>query len=301
MMATLTALAAHRLPGARVTPFDDVPLPDPAWGALTRTAAGHGVAGLLADAVHERRFVCTPAQRQAAATDHVRALSGCLALESTLLDAVDELAGRGIDVLVVNGSVGAHLDYPDPALRLFGDVDLLVPPSDLAGARAALAAAGFRPAALGQPGRLVDASGRQVELHTHALAGRWARHVPASELWQRPAALELGGRRLSVLAPEQRLVAACLKASTSGRRLITVRDVAQQVLGGVDPDDALELARRWRVVPGVAAAIDDAWDRFGLADVVALSVWAARNRTSRRQPGAIPRRKDLGRRWLVRR
>jgi hypothetical protein len=299
VIAVLEALAAHGLPGARVVPFGGEPMTAEAWEALARKAATHGLGGLLADAVHYGTLPCTPEQRHAAAAAQLASMSGCLRLESALLEAVDALAAGGIEVLVLAGTVNAHLDYPDPSLRPFGDVDLLLREADLAAGRARLHAAGFRPTGRRYPDRLVDDVGCQVDLHTHVLPAKWARHVGPAELWRQRDVLELGGRRLAVLDRAPRLVAACLRAGR-GTRLISVRDVAQQVLGHPTPDAVVELSRRWHVVRGVAAAIDDAWERFALADIVALSVWAARNHGGSDLVRARPRPMAVRRRWLVR-
>ena len=68
------------------------------------------------------------------------------ALLGHLLDVQDEalaaLKGAGIPAAVLKGAA-AGLYYPDPALRSYGDVDLMVAPADLGRARAGLLAAGF--------------------------------------------------------------------------------------------------------------------------------------------------------------
>jgi hypothetical protein len=152
------------------------------------------------------------------------------------------------------------------------------------------------------PDRLVDAAGRQVELHTQLVPQRWARHVAEADLWRQPGSIELAGRTVPVPADAPRLVAACLKArSPGGHRLIAVRDVVQQVLGRAEAAEVLDVARRWQATAGVAAAIDDAWDRFAIADVVGLSVWAARNHPGAQQVRPRARHNAFGRRWLVRR
>ena len=44
-----------------------------------------------------------------------------------MLRTVQRLDSVGIPVRVLKGTASSHLDYPDPALRTYGDVDLLVP------------------------------------------------------------------------------------------------------------------------------------------------------------------------------
>lgn len=53
------------------------------------------------------------------------------------------LADAGIDVIYFKGFANAHTLYPDPDLRLFGDLDVLIERRDLARAVELLGAAGF--------------------------------------------------------------------------------------------------------------------------------------------------------------
>lgn len=68
------------------------------------------------------------------------------ALLGHLLDVQDEalaaLAETGIAVVILKGTV-ASMYYPDPALRSYGDIDLMVAPADLTRARAVLIESGF--------------------------------------------------------------------------------------------------------------------------------------------------------------
>lgn len=302
MTPDLVAIAAHGLAGARVTAFDDAPLSDLAWQTLVERTSTHGLSGLLADAVDRRRLPTTTDQHAEVTSARLRILSGCLALESVLLAALDRLASEGVEPLVVHGIPAANLDYADPAWRPFGDVDLLVRPTELATALASLGAAGFHPIAPGRHDRLADDMGRQIEIHSHVAPTRWARQVSVSELWRHSTELRLAGRPVLVLADSPRLIMSCLRTVATGQpRLIAVRDVVQQVLAHPEPAEVLDLAERWHATGGTTAAIDEAWNRFDIADVVALSVWAARNRPEPQLVRSRPRRAVGGRRWPARR
>jgi hypothetical protein len=61
------------------------------------------------------------------------------AVEATLAG----LTGAGLDPIVLKGPALAHLIYPEPALRTFGDLDLLVRERDVAPTHRALLAQGF--------------------------------------------------------------------------------------------------------------------------------------------------------------
>lgn len=93
-------------------------------------------------------------------------------------EALRAILNAGIDVCCMKGFAAAHSLYPDPDLRTFGDIDLLVRPADLPRAIACFKALGFafRPA----PGKpwgfqsdaslppLATADGRcNIDLHVH--------------------------------------------------------------------------------------------------------------------------------------
>ena len=55
-------------------------------------------------------------------------MQSCVQLERVLLETVAELDALGAEFRVLKGTAVAHLDYPDPSWRGFGDIDLLVRP-----------------------------------------------------------------------------------------------------------------------------------------------------------------------------
>ncbi len=67
-----------------------------------------------------------------------------LARQARLTRLLDLLAGDGVSALVFKGAHLAHTCYPDPALRPYVDVDLLIRPSDVDAARRVFERAGHR-------------------------------------------------------------------------------------------------------------------------------------------------------------
>lgn len=303
---SIVGLAAHRLPGARIGTFPTDVLPVPAWRQLTGEAAAHGLGGLLADAAWQRAFPTNVDQRAQALEAHATALSVCLLLEAAAVEVVEVLASHGIEALVANGTVAAHLDYPDPSLRPFGDIDLLVRPNDIDRAAGILATMGFRSRDHRQPMRLADDRHRQVELQTSLVSPGVAAMVQLDDLWLEPGRMTLAGHAVPTVSEEARLVTSCLRSLRVGSRLVMVRDVVQQVLAGrAEVERVIDLAGRWQARRGLALAISAAWDRFELADVVALSAWARRYRPNGDEDGFNGRtrraRHGIARRWLARR
>ncbi len=102
------------------------------------------IPGLLVRAILDGALAATPEQTEEAVLAHRASMVTALALEATLIRTAAVLQGAGIDYRVLKGTGVAHLDYPDPSLRSFGDVDLLVRSSQFDAAVEALVAVGHR-------------------------------------------------------------------------------------------------------------------------------------------------------------
>jgi hypothetical protein len=264
----------------------------------------------MAAAVADGALPTTDGQRLAVMEAHAESMGGCLMLESTLLGLVGSFKDAGMPVAVLRGVAAAHLEYADPSVRPFGDIDLLIPPGLVEQTAPVLAAAGLTPdprsvleGRWDSPGLAFIADHQlEIDLYEHVIGGPLVATIPAIELWHELSVFELAGTPVSTLSPEIRLISACLRASVGpSPRLISLRDVVELVLGGlVDVSRVHQLAQEWSVRAVLAAAISQAWQAFALADVVALSNWAQRYRPSPaeseliaayRQPPAQPRRR----------
>ena len=218
-------------------------------------------------------------------------------LERLLLAVADRFGDAGIDFRVLKGPSVAHVDYPEPALRSFGDLDLLVRGADFAGAVAVLEADGGRRAVpemrrgfdqrfgkgatISMPGQL------EVDLHRTFVAGPLGMMIDLEGLFQTSTGFVLGDRLLVGLGTEERFLHACVHAAL-GRpaRLNSLRDIAQMALGGdLDLARVYGLADAWRARAVLARAVNLAWTTLAVSDSVALSAWAERFR-----PGPDDRR-----------
>lgn len=167
-----------------------------------------------------------------------------------------------IAALPLKGPALAETVYPDPSLRAFADLDVLVPPEDRRRADAALQALGYQ--------RLADAHSWEFDIEYDGAtlyAGRdgvhvdlhWAlvtepRYVWSGEaeraVWQRAVALMLAGRRTLGLARED-LVLYLATHLAVHHALAGLRhhwDVALVLGSGpLDWDTLLTRAGEWRV------------------------------------------------------
>lgn len=282
------AVAAHRLAGA-VAPGIDRPLDGSAWRRLETTVRRQRLTGLLVAAIEDGALPATSEQRAAAVADHRAAVVADLHLERLLLHVADALDLADIEFRVLKGAAVAHLDYAEPTLRSFGDVDVLVRGDDFDAAVQALARAGihrkvaeFRPhfdARYGKGATLVDDAGLEVDLHRTFVAGPFGMTIELDQLFRTATTFTVAGRDLPALGHEERLLHACYHAAI-GRgfpRLVPLRDVAEILLGGrADEDGVLSVASAWRGRAVAARAITTTWTTLELADATPLTTWATR-------------------------
>jgi hypothetical protein len=291
------AVAGFGLPGAAALPAQ--PLDDATWQAVLEQAHGDRVAPLVAGAVVAGALPASADQRVQAVAAHEQAMRLCVLLERTLLETADLLDEAGIDHRVLKGPAVARLDYPDPAWRAYGDIDLLVASTDYDRALAVLQGAGARrrytevrpgfDRRWGKGACLVAADGAELDVHRTFVAGPFGLTVDLGELFATRATVTIGGRELPTLDRTNRFLHACFHASLGDRiaRLVALRDVAQLVIAtDLDRDEVLDRAARWRADAVVARAVRVAWSRLGLAPSPWLD-WADEQRPDRFQSRAL--------------
>ncbi|MGH9178400.1 MAG: nucleotidyltransferase family protein [Acidimicrobiales bacterium] len=271
------AVAAHGLPRSLHEPRRE-PLGDSAWAALVLCAGHERVTGLLARAIADGALPATAEQAEEAQSAHRVSMAAALALERTLLRTVKRFAEAGIDYRVLKGPAAAHLDYPDPSLRSFGDIDVLVRSEQFDAAVGLLVRAGHRrrfpeprpgfDRRFGKGCCLVHPEGHQVDLHRTLAMGPFGLMVRLADLWAPPpSTFRLAGQDLLALGLPERFLHACFHAALgdSVPRLVAVRDVAQMVLcQPLDLTRVRYLASAWKADAVVARAVDLAWGVLGI-------------------------------------
>jgi predicted nucleotidyltransferase len=153
-----------------------------------------------------------------------------------------QLAESGVDYMVVKGPALAHTVYPDPALRAFNDLDLVVRERDWTAVHRLLVKMGFEPEVdLPQPppklvpqAVLYELKYRHqeynwflVEVHYDDLlnAGLASRDVEG--FWQRAMPVDVEGMPIKVLSLEDQLIHLCAHAHYHGYgRLNCFSDIA---------------------------------------------------------------------------
>lgn len=200
----------------------------------------------------------------------------CVRLEALLVQTA-EILDDEVRWRLTKGAALAHLDYPDPSLRTFGDIDLVVHPDDWTAATSRLAAHSYRRASTALPGRydsrwgkgatFVTESGIELDLHRRFAIGRFGVASTMEDLFRDgDDDIALAGRSIPVLDPANRLLHACYHATLGGfRRLRAFRDVAQLILvSGADWRKTFATARAWQAEAVVVAGITECWKRLDL-------------------------------------
>jgi hypothetical protein len=120
--------------------------PDLDWPAVARLALRHGVALCIAAHLEALPEPIRPPAEVAAY--FARAYAGNTLRNRVMFREAARLqrglAAAGIECLILKGVALALTVYPDPALRNFADIDLLVRPQDYAAAGEVAVACGFR-------------------------------------------------------------------------------------------------------------------------------------------------------------
>jgi hypothetical protein len=285
---TLAGVAAHGLLGTRLE-LPSEPPPDGQFDSLLRQLDSHRLLGLAASAASTERLLLTDEQRQRLNSEHLDAMCACLHLEATLLDAHAAFSSAGVDFRVVKGPAAAHLDYADPALRPFGDLDVIVRSEQFDVAKSVLEESGYRRLApeprtgfdrrFGKGATYVAEDGTNVDLHRTFVMGPLGLRVRLDDVWATTESFSLAGTTLEGLIAEHRLLAACYNAIVGDRspRLSTLRDIAQLALSGdVDTDRVVATAAGWHGQHVLARGVRTTWETLQLGDVTALSAWAER-------------------------
>ena len=288
--AGLVASASVGQAGAVVT----VPSDQAEWSQLLLSVARHRISGLLTAAIESGQVRVTDAQYQDAIDAQRERMTACLLLEDHLIHISTTLVAAGIDVRALKGPAVAHLDYPDPSWRVFGDVDILVRSRDFDDAVDAITATGverrfpeLRPrfdCRFSKGVEFFAADRPEVDLHRTFVMGRFGLLIDLDEVWAGSEPFELAGHTMHALDADVRFLHACYHVALGGRhvRLAQLRDIGQLLHRPgtpIDIDRVLSLARSWKGEMVVARAVRLATDGL-LLEENGLSRWATEFRPS---------------------
>lgn len=285
--APLLAVAGHGLQAAAHA-FPPAPVPETEWSFLIDEARRNRITGQLAAAVEAGSLPATAEQVKQARAAHRYGRLRAMALDWLLADVVDILAAHDIDSRALKGAAVAQLDYADPTIRSYIDVDVMVRSRDIDRAATALAAAGcVRTLAEPRPGfdrrfdkgmTLILPTGHELDLHRTFVLGPWGVAIDLDVVWEGSQKVEVSGRRVDALTRPLRFLHACYHAALGDwpLRLGSLRDVVEiQSRLGEETDMVRRVAAAWGVEAVVAAAVADSHRLLGLPVRDELTAWAA--------------------------
>lgn len=233
------------------------------WDALLAQADAEDLLPALAYAAAAAAWTAMPPEVRRRLADGLAASRARHLMMTRALGAVlRHCAANDLAVIVLKGPVLAETVYPDPALRPFSDLDLLVRPEDRRRADLALRALGYGPLAdehswdfdIAFDGATVyeSAAGVRVDLHWALLTeARYAwRAREAAAVWDRAVRLTLAGEPTLGLAPEDLVLhlATHFAVHHSLTGLLRQWDLALVLAHArIDWSVLLRRARAWRV------------------------------------------------------
>lgn len=259
---------------------------------LVLRAKANGLLGPLTACVDGGGLTLPEEAVEAAIHEHEAAQWWCLQIEQ-MLAAVDswfEAAG-GVQYRVLKGAAVAHLDDVDPALRSFGDLDLLVAAADMDRALGVLVDHGgervFPPRRPGFDRRFAKGTGQilfdrvEIDVHRTLADGGFGYRIPADRLFADPEAFQVADRTVLALSRPARALHACYHAvaTTKPPSLRTIRDLGWYLSDpDLQPDVLVPEIRRWGAEVVLAEAVRlavstlgvrlEAWERWADALVV---------------------------------
>jgi len=226
---------------------------------LLVVAEEHGVIGQLEGCLRELHEDSVPPGIRQALADRQRAqIFFSLRLTAELFGLLELFSSQDIGALVVKGPVLAVQAYGDPAMRSYGDLDMLVRQCDIRRATELMSAAGYAPAVslsaidAGRiPGQYLFSkpdSKLIVELHNDHTLRYFPRRLPLEEFFARQIRVRVDGHDVSALSVEDELVLICIHgAKHFWERLMWIADVAALI--------SRQTAINWEQVADSAKAV----------------------------------------------
>jgi hypothetical protein len=208
------------------------------WPRLLQLAEEHGVLAHLSASLTDSNAAAVPQGIKQTLLESQRAQNFLtLRLTAELFRILEVLSAQNIPAIVVKGPVLAMRAFGDPAMRSYGDLDLLVRQRDIRRATETMTASGYEAAvppgaiAAGKiPGQYLFSkpdSKLLVELHNDRTLRYFPRPLPIEDFFGRQTRVRLDAHEAPALAVEDELVLICIHgAKHFWERLSLIADVA---------------------------------------------------------------------------
>lgn len=279
----------------------------PDWPEVLRQGSRHGVLPLV-----HTRLADSAAERQSPPPDVAAVLRKRyyetgrrnLRLTARLVEILRGLEEAGVQALPIKGAALAATVYENLALREFGDLDLLVRPSQVDRAELALRHMGLRPVWKPGPGqraalracwyattwldpRLEGEPDAAVDLHWRLAPPFFPFGLDADRLWSDTEEVRIHGRAVATLGPGMTLLGLCVHGAKHEpdpwSALKWTRDIAEVVRarGDLDWEALYRIAAEAGCARILSVGLALAVDALGLAPPEAARQRLDRDRTAR--------------------
>lgn len=284
-MELLILCARHSLTGEQNTRIRNLAANGLDWEYLSEQAFRHCVAPLL----HWRLSSICSDLLQKHTLEHLNhifetSVRRNLLLTGQLVTILERCAAEGIPAIAYKGPVLASLFNENLALRIFGDLDILLHREDVQRAQLILLEAGFRPALYKSCPQEATALPfarafhyemsytsedcfTSIDLHWALMPGFFALPAVAEEIWDRAQPVIVAGRKVLTLAPEDLLLLVCIHGTKHiWERVGWIRDVASIIESGthLDWDAIFSRAAQLRIQRALGLGLFLATDLLGV-------------------------------------
>ncbi len=232
------------------------------WSEIVAQANRHGISQLLFHTIQQIEGAALPEAVHSTLRGRFdRAIRRNLLLTGELLRIINLLGERGITAVPFKGPVLAEKLYNNLALRVFGDLDILIEPETAETAKSLMLADGYQfhyhPDSAHQ---FVKANSQiVVEVHWEAISfgSDWLRKIKSkalpttlSHLGPRLQETKLGGKAISTLSPEDTLLILTIHGSKHWwSRINWLADIAAliDVYPNLDWAWVIDQTDRWEI------------------------------------------------------
>jgi len=208
------------------------------WPALLELAEAHGALGLAATRLRDCGEAAVPPKiAQELRERHRAQVLLTLRLTAEMFRLFECFASAGLEALVIKGPVLSARCYGDPGVRHYGDLDLIARDKDILRFTELMIGLGYEPSvplnaihAKKTPGEYAfrhQSTKLLVEFHTELTFRYHPRPIPLERLFKQQARVEIDGREIPALSPEDELILICIHAAKHfWERLSYIADVA---------------------------------------------------------------------------
>jgi hypothetical protein len=208
------------------------------WELLLQLAEEHGVLGLLSKRLAPARHESVPLSVREMLRTRMRSQHlFVLGLTADLFQILEEFNRNAIEAILVKGPIVSLLAYGDPAIRNYGDLDLLVRHSQILAATQCMHRLGYEadvPESAIEAGKIPgeyvfkrDGRPQFIELHTEPTFRYYPRPMRVEQMYSRRRNVQLDGREISALSVEDELLLNCIHGGKHfWERLMWIADIA---------------------------------------------------------------------------